>query len=355
MTFEYLGSTVGCLLPNFSFATTVPSPLEDFYIVSPNLIPVSLNIDFEIMSGLSSQTSIVRGQPPMSVRTAKPNRNSHLNDCAIRSRYYRMLGLPVDCLPPERLSPPVIPAPICPLICRLYASTDESDPSTFSTSSSASSSSCNSRALPLTTSSSSSDSTPRSSPCIPPCLRTKRSLLYTTPTKTSRVLFQTEVRVYRIPSHRDYTYEEWNNMWIDGHDLNYAKQRSIFEFQADNADWRNATEDEFFMEGPDDELIHPATWIAYRQQWERKGTCAGDRLDFASLPGRHGRRSRHHHHRRQTSWSPRPEQPKFLGGLLDLAMQTLRRGKDQDNKIQSRHEIVRNHAKPPRSMVQGYP
>ncbi|CAB9518035.1 expressed unknown protein [Seminavis robusta] len=177
----------------------------------------------------------------------------------------------------------------------------------------------------------------------PPCLRHKRSVLHTTPAKDQRVSFHPEVKLYRIKHHEDYSDEEWDNMWVDADTLDYEKDRNSFEFHADGSDWRNATEEEHFQDGGDGSLIHPATWVAYRHQWEKHGSL-NEPVDFKALL-RPARR-----------WSPRPVKQRKTFWLFDLAMESVQKGK---NAVESRHRTDhhhhRHHPQPTRQTDRGWP
>lgn len=149
-------------------------------------------------------------------------------------------------------------------------------------------------------------------------------------------------------------------MWVDPDELNYAKDRNAYEYQADGADWQTATEEDDFLELPRSdsarELVHPATWVAYKQASvaaTATGTIsnatAKGRIDFVALlnmaqqqqlqqqrrpPSRRGRRP---------SWSPRPQKKSLSFWLLDLAIESVQKGKDQAFKSASnRHSAVTN-------------
>ena len=284
----------------------------------------------------------------MPVRIVK--RKEDQSTDVIRSNYYQKLGvfpsLPTRAKPSTQL-----------VDDQSITSSSSSSSVSFSPSLSSSldsSYSCDSRP-PLVASSSCSSFASSRSLSSPSCLRHKRSVLHTTPAKHARISFHPEVKLYRIKSHEDYSDQEWNNMWVDGETLDYAKDRNAFEFQADDADWQNATEEDAFMEGPDGELVHPATWVAYRHQWEQTGSCAG-KINFAALlaaqqrpNSRRGRRS---------SWSPRPtQQRKKSFWLLDLAIQSVQKGKDQAKSRQhSTTPAAKTYAaKPCRHTDQGFP
>ena len=208
--------------------------------------------------------------------------------------------------------------------------------------------------------SSSSLSSSRSLPS-PSCLRHKRSVLHTTPAKRERVSFNQDVRLYRIKSHQDYSDEEWNNMWVDPDALDYAKDRNSYEYQADGADWQNATEEDAFMELPRadgttrtgaSELVHPATWVAYKQASvaaTATGTVSNNkgRINFAALLSMAQQQRRSSSRRgRRSSWSPRPTQQRKKSlsfWLLDLAIDSVQKGKNQAAKSASNRASAVNN------------
>ena len=198
---------------------------------------------------------------------------------------------------------------------------------------------------------SSSVSSSRSLPS-PSCFIHKRSVLHTTPAKRERVSFDGKVRLYRIKSHRDYSDEEWNSTWVDPDELGYAKDRNSFEYQSDGAEWQTATEEDDFMEipspdGSGTELVHPATWVAYKQA-SVAATATGTapktqqgRIDFAALTllvqqeQMRDQLRATSRRRRRSSWSPRPtyERKKSLSSwLLDLAIESVAAAKSASNK-----------------------
>ena len=69
--------------------------------------------------------------------------------------------------------------------------------------------------------------------------------------------------VVEIPSHRDYSDEDYNRMWNSSHHIQLNRERSVMEFEADQYDWRKATEEGSFI-AIDGELHHPATFTVLR-------------------------------------------------------------------------------------------
>lgn len=106
-------------------------------------------------------------------------------------------------------------------------------------------------------------------------------------------------------------------MWVGDATLEYEKDRNTFEFNADGADWQNATEEEDFQEAPDGTLVHPATWFAYRHHWETNGPAAPLAVDFRALMYRPPPRR----------WSPTPSKQRKSFWLFELAMESVQKGK----------------------------
>lgn len=185
-----------------------------------------------------------------------------------------------------------------------------------------------------------------SPPPSPPCLRHKRSVLHTTPAKERRVSWNQNVRLYRIPSHVDYSDEEWDGMWVDGGTLDYEKDRNTFEFTADGADWQNVTEEDDFQEAPDGALVHPATWLAYRHHWERHGSASPRAVDFRSLLRQIPAQVR--------SFSPRPIKRKTFW-LFDLAIESVQKGKSAFSDRRPPSPLMSSRVKPPRKSDRGAP
>lgn len=186
----------------------------------------------------------------------------------------------------------------------------------------------------------------------PPCLRRKRSVLHTTPARDQRVSFHPEVRLYRIKHHEDYSDEEWNNCWVDSVTLDYEKDRNTFEFSADGADWENATEEENFMTAPDGSLIHPASWFAYREHWEKNGPAAPLPVDFRALLEQPLSRR----------WSPPPVTQRKTFWLFELAMESVQKGKQAigNSRKQQHHQAslgqtVNYRIRPRRKSDRGWP
>lgn len=140
-------------------------------------------------------------------------------------------------------------------------------------------------------------------------------------------------------------------MWNNGESLDYAKDRCAYEFQAEGADWQNATEEADFMEGPDGELMHPATWFAYRHHWEAQGAEVDGQINFAALSAK----SRPRRNRR-SSWSPRPTQERKKSfWLLDLAIQSVQKGKEQSKNRRQERSRPQQQPRPGRHTDQGFP
>ncbi|CAB9511414.1 expressed unknown protein [Seminavis robusta] len=79
--------------------------------------------------------------------------------------------------------------------------------------------------------------------------------------RKKKIQFLPYVTVVDIPSHRDYPQNVQEQLWTSLDEIQANGWRNSLEFEADNRDWRKATEEDVFI-GVNGELVHPET---YRQ------------------------------------------------------------------------------------------
>jgi len=77
------------------------------------------------------------------------------------------------------------------------------------------------------------------------------------------VSFEEFVKIYPIPSRTEYSEQTRNALWISQEQMAKDYARNMREFQADNWDWREATEDEnMYEDARTGELIHPEAFYS---------------------------------------------------------------------------------------------
>lgn len=115
--------------------------------------------------------------------------------------------------------------------------------------------------------------------CELECFLPSEPTMLTGTSKTNsgtRVRFECNVSVVMIPSHHEMDPETVQSVWSTIDEVNENGLRSSLEYQADNRDWRLATEeDEMIYDADMADYIHPATWdrmqeVALEKELEEK-------------------------------------------------------------------------------------
>lgn len=97
----------------------------------------------------------------------------------------------------------------------------------------------------------------------------RRPKLHTTPAKPivviterqAKVRFESEVDIYEIPSHNDYSKEEKQEIWMPRYELKRLILKNHAEYAYEGRDWRNAPEEDDFGADDNGNPLHPVHFI----------------------------------------------------------------------------------------------
>jgi hypothetical protein len=86
----------------------------------------------------------------------------------------------------------------------------------------------------------------------------------------AQVSFLESVSVIEIPSHRDYSPEDRQDLWNSAQVIAALARRNSAEFSSEGGAWQNVLEEDAFVSLPSGELIHPFTFQKQQQDKENR-------------------------------------------------------------------------------------